>query len=102
MSGQAALDMGLVNRAVEQNQTGDAAYGEALSLAREILPQVRSNRPCSSPLSPVCLSVQDTHGHVSNEPLRHVNLEVPAAFSPPGFPNSETTTVLYCTVDGQH
>lgn len=42
MGGQAALDMGLVNRAVEQNQSGDAAYREALSLAREILPQVRS------------------------------------------------------------
>lgn len=37
--GQSALEMGLVNRAVEQNQTGDAAYREALSLAREILPQ---------------------------------------------------------------
>ena len=41
VGGQAALEMGLVNRAVEQNQTGDAAYREALSLAREILPQVR-------------------------------------------------------------
>uniref|UniRef100_A0A8P4GB64 Enoyl CoA hydratase domain containing 2 n=1 Tax=Dicentrarchus labrax TaxID=13489 RepID=A0A8P4GB64_DICLA len=39
VGGQAALEMGLVNRAVEQNQTGDAAYREALSLAREILPQ---------------------------------------------------------------
>ncbi|XP_024134155.1 enoyl-CoA hydratase domain-containing protein 2, mitochondrial [Oryzias melastigma] len=39
VGGQAALDMGLVNRAVEQNQAGDAAYREALSLAREILPQ---------------------------------------------------------------
>ncbi|XP_023260167.1 enoyl-CoA hydratase domain-containing protein 2, mitochondrial [Seriola lalandi dorsalis] len=39
VGGQTALEMGLVNRAVEQNQTGDAAYGEALSLAREILPQ---------------------------------------------------------------
>uniref|UniRef100_A0A4W6D0D2 Enoyl CoA hydratase domain containing 2 n=1 Tax=Lates calcarifer TaxID=8187 RepID=A0A4W6D0D2_LATCA len=36
---QTALEMGLVNRAVEQNQTGDAAYREALNLAREILPQ---------------------------------------------------------------
>ncbi|XP_053177955.1 enoyl-CoA hydratase domain-containing protein 2, mitochondrial [Scomber japonicus] len=39
VGGQAALEMGLVNRGVEQNQTGDAAYREALSLAREILPQ---------------------------------------------------------------
>ncbi|KAM9762430.1 enoyl-CoA hydratase domain-containing protein 2, mitochondrial isoform 1-T1 [Menidia menidia] len=39
VGGQAALEMGLVNRAVEQNQTGDAAHREALSLAREILPQ---------------------------------------------------------------
>uniref|UniRef100_A0A3P9IBD0 Enoyl CoA hydratase domain containing 2 n=2 Tax=Oryzias latipes TaxID=8090 RepID=A0A3P9IBD0_ORYLA len=39
VGGQAALDMGLVNRAVEQNQAEDAAYREALSLAREILPQ---------------------------------------------------------------
>ncbi|AWP11312.1 putative enoyl-CoA hydratase domain-containing protein 2 mitochondrial isoform 3 [Scophthalmus maximus] len=39
VGGQAALEMGLVNRAVEQNHTGDAAYREALSLAREILPQ---------------------------------------------------------------
>lgn len=39
VGGQTALEMGLVNRAVEQNQTGDAAYREALSLAREIQPQ---------------------------------------------------------------
>ncbi|XP_075895386.1 enoyl-CoA hydratase domain-containing protein 2, mitochondrial isoform X2 [Nelusetta ayraudi] len=39
VGGQTALDMGLVNRAVEQNQSGDAAYREALGLAREILPQ---------------------------------------------------------------
>ncbi|XP_034386149.1 enoyl-CoA hydratase domain-containing protein 2, mitochondrial [Cyclopterus lumpus] len=39
LGGQAALEIGLVNRAVEQNQSGDAAHGEALSLAREILPQ---------------------------------------------------------------
>lgn len=43
VGGQAALEMGLVNRGVEQNQTGDAAYREALSLAREILPQVRTH-----------------------------------------------------------
>ncbi|XP_026160682.1 enoyl-CoA hydratase domain-containing protein 2, mitochondrial isoform X2 [Mastacembelus armatus] len=39
VGGQTALEMGLINRAVEQNQTGDAAYREALCLAREILPQ---------------------------------------------------------------
>ncbi|XP_054902577.1 enoyl-CoA hydratase domain-containing protein 2, mitochondrial [Poeciliopsis prolifica] len=39
VGGQAALELGLVNRAVEQNQSGDAAYKEALTLAREILPQ---------------------------------------------------------------
>ncbi|XP_015248462.1 PREDICTED: enoyl-CoA hydratase domain-containing protein 2, mitochondrial [Cyprinodon variegatus] len=39
VGGQTALEMGLVNRAVEANQTGDAAYKEALALAREILPQ---------------------------------------------------------------
>nr|XP_061834265.1 enoyl-CoA hydratase domain-containing protein 2, mitochondrial-like [Nerophis lumbriciformis] len=39
LGGQAALAMGLVNRAVDQNEAGDAAYSEALSLAREILPQ---------------------------------------------------------------
>lgn len=43
VGGQTALDLGLVNRAVDQNQAGDAAYREALSLAREILPQVRSS-----------------------------------------------------------
>ncbi|XP_056459649.1 enoyl-CoA hydratase domain-containing protein 2, mitochondrial [Gadus chalcogrammus] len=39
VGGRAALGLGLVNQATEQNQTGDAAYTEALSLAREILPQ---------------------------------------------------------------
>ncbi|KAM4548182.1 enoyl-CoA hydratase domain-containing protein 2, mitochondrial [Odontesthes bonariensis] len=39
VGGQTALEMGLVNRAVEENQAGDAAYREALNLAREILPQ---------------------------------------------------------------
>uniref|UniRef100_A0A4W5JZM5 Enoyl CoA hydratase domain containing 2 n=1 Tax=Hucho hucho TaxID=62062 RepID=A0A4W5JZM5_9TELE len=39
VDGQRAVDMGLVNRATEQNPDGDAAYREALSLAREILPQ---------------------------------------------------------------
>ncbi|XP_041704827.1 enoyl-CoA hydratase domain-containing protein 2, mitochondrial [Coregonus clupeaformis] len=39
VDGQRAVDIGLVNRATEQNPDGDAAYREALSLAREILPQ---------------------------------------------------------------
>uniref|UniRef100_A0AAQ4RLF9 Enoyl CoA hydratase domain containing 2 n=1 Tax=Gasterosteus aculeatus aculeatus TaxID=481459 RepID=A0AAQ4RLF9_GASAC len=39
IGGQTALAMGLVNRAVEQNASGDAAYREALGLAREMLPQ---------------------------------------------------------------
>lgn len=39
VGGPAALQIGLVNRSVDQNETGDAAYREALSLAREILPQ---------------------------------------------------------------
>ncbi|XP_049579905.1 enoyl-CoA hydratase domain-containing protein 2, mitochondrial [Syngnathus scovelli] len=39
VGGQAAAEMGLVNRAVQQDQTGEAAYNEALDLAREILPQ---------------------------------------------------------------
>lgn len=40
VGGEQALHLGLVNRAVTQNQSGDAAYSEALDLAREILPQV--------------------------------------------------------------
>ncbi|KAM9796888.1 enoyl-CoA hydratase domain-containing protein 2, mitochondrial isoform X2 [Syngnathus typhle] len=39
VGGQAAAEIGLVNRAVQQDQTGEAAYHEALDLAREILPQ---------------------------------------------------------------
>lgn len=39
VGGEQAQQLGLVNRSVPQNQTGDAAYREALSLAREILPQ---------------------------------------------------------------
>ncbi|XP_064189660.1 enoyl-CoA hydratase domain-containing protein 2, mitochondrial isoform X1 [Anguilla rostrata] len=39
LGGERALQLGLVNRAVEQNSDGDAAYREALGLAREILPQ---------------------------------------------------------------
>ncbi|XP_046692897.1 enoyl-CoA hydratase domain-containing protein 2, mitochondrial isoform X2 [Silurus meridionalis] len=39
VGGEQALQLGLVNRAVPQNQSGDAAHKEALSLAQEILPQ---------------------------------------------------------------
>ncbi|XP_029110703.1 enoyl-CoA hydratase domain-containing protein 2, mitochondrial [Scleropages formosus] len=39
VGGERALQLGLVNRMVEQNEAGDAAYREALQLAREILPQ---------------------------------------------------------------
>lgn len=50
LGGERALQLGLVNRAVEQNSDGDAAYRAALGLAREILPQV-SRVACLS----VCL-----------------------------------------------
>lgn len=40
VKGEQAVQLGLVNRAVPQNQSGDAAHREALNLAREILPQV--------------------------------------------------------------
>jgi len=36
--GEQACTIGLVNEAVPQNKTGDAAYQTALSIAREILP----------------------------------------------------------------
>uniref|UniRef100_A0A673GJ71 Methylglutaconyl-CoA hydratase, mitochondrial-like n=1 Tax=Sinocyclocheilus rhinocerous TaxID=307959 RepID=A0A673GJ71_9TELE len=39
LSGDEAKSLGLVNHAVEQNKTGDAAYLRALDLAREIIPQ---------------------------------------------------------------
>uniref|UniRef100_A0A8B9BIJ4 Enoyl-CoA hydratase domain containing 2 n=1 Tax=Anser brachyrhynchus TaxID=132585 RepID=A0A8B9BIJ4_9AVES len=40
IDGQEAFSMGLVNHAVPQNEEGDAAYQRALTLAKEILPQV--------------------------------------------------------------
>ncbi|KAG2461684.1 ECHD2 protein, partial [Polypterus senegalus] len=40
IDGQRAAALGLVNKAVAQNDAGDAAYREALLLASEILPQV--------------------------------------------------------------
>ncbi|KAL1267043.1 hypothetical protein QQF64_002718, partial [Cirrhinus molitorella] len=39
LSGDEAKSLGLVNHAVEQNKSGDAAYLRALDLAREIIPQ---------------------------------------------------------------
>lgn len=39
IDGAEAFKLGLVNRVVAQNQEGDAAYGKALELAKEILPQ---------------------------------------------------------------
>ncbi|KAF5900553.1 Enoyl-CoA hydratase domain-containing protein 2, mitochondrial, partial [Clarias magur] len=39
VGGEQALHLGLVNRAVPQNQSGDAAHKAALNLAKEILPQ---------------------------------------------------------------
>ncbi|XP_042587906.1 methylglutaconyl-CoA hydratase, mitochondrial-like [Cyprinus carpio] len=39
LSGDEAKSLGLVNHAVEQNKTGDAAYLRALDLAREFIPQ---------------------------------------------------------------
>uniref|UniRef100_A0A3B3SBG5 Enoyl CoA hydratase domain containing 2 n=1 Tax=Paramormyrops kingsleyae TaxID=1676925 RepID=A0A3B3SBG5_9TELE len=39
VTGERALQLGLVNRVAEQNEAGDAAYREALQLARQILPQ---------------------------------------------------------------
>uniref|UniRef100_A0A672Q870 Enoyl CoA hydratase domain containing 2 n=1 Tax=Sinocyclocheilus grahami TaxID=75366 RepID=A0A672Q870_SINGR len=44
VGGERAAELGLVNRSMPQNQTGDAAHKEALSLAREILPQVSLHR----------------------------------------------------------
>ncbi len=42
LSGDEAKSLGLVNHAVEQNKTGDAAYLRALDLAREFIPQVQT------------------------------------------------------------
>ncbi|XP_067289610.1 methylglutaconyl-CoA hydratase, mitochondrial [Pseudorasbora parva] len=39
LSGEEAKSLGLVNHAVEQNASGDAAYLRALDLAREFIPQ---------------------------------------------------------------
>uniref|UniRef100_A0A8C1RLC5 AU RNA binding protein/enoyl-CoA hydratase n=1 Tax=Cyprinus carpio TaxID=7962 RepID=A0A8C1RLC5_CYPCA len=39
LSGDEAKRLGLVNQAVEQNKSGDAAYLQALDLARETIPQ---------------------------------------------------------------
>ncbi|XP_048876914.1 methylglutaconyl-CoA hydratase, mitochondrial isoform X1 [Brienomyrus brachyistius] len=39
VDGAEAQNLGLVNHAVEQNDSGDAAYRRALDLAREIIPQ---------------------------------------------------------------
>lgn len=41
VDGAEAKSLGLVNHAVEQNKSGDAAYLRALELAREFNPQVR-------------------------------------------------------------
>uniref|UniRef100_A0A8C3TNQ9 Enoyl-CoA hydratase domain containing 2 n=1 Tax=Catharus ustulatus TaxID=91951 RepID=A0A8C3TNQ9_CATUS len=41
IDGEQAASMGLVNHSVPQNNEGDAAYQRALTLAKEILPQVR-------------------------------------------------------------
>jgi len=38
LKGQEALDIGLVNHCVDQNDAGDAAYQRSLALAQEILP----------------------------------------------------------------
>jgi len=38
LNGKEALDIGLVNHCVEQNDVGDAAYQRSLALAKEILP----------------------------------------------------------------
>ena len=42
MDGWQALEMGVVNHCVEQNDGGDAAYQRAMKLAEEILPNVRA------------------------------------------------------------
>ncbi|XP_014472335.1 PREDICTED: methylglutaconyl-CoA hydratase, mitochondrial [Dinoponera quadriceps] len=52
LDGDQALRIGLVNQVVPQNKTGDAAYQEALSIAREILP----NGPIGVRLAKVAIS----------------------------------------------
>lgn len=44
VDGTEALRVGLVSQSVEQNKSGDAAYLQALELAREINPQVKEFR----------------------------------------------------------
>ncbi len=41
MDGQQAYNYGIVNEAVYQNESGDAAYESALELAMKIVPNVR-------------------------------------------------------------
>ncbi|XP_058791355.1 methylglutaconyl-CoA hydratase, mitochondrial [Phymastichus coffea] len=52
VDGREAQQMGLVNRVVEQNKDGDAAYQQALQIAREILP----NGPIGVKLAKVAIS----------------------------------------------
>ncbi|KAM0737075.1 Enoyl-CoA hydratase domain-containing protein 2, mitochondrial [Formica fusca] len=52
LDGEQACMIGLVNEAVPQNKTGDAAYQTALSIAREILP----NGPIGVRLAKVAIS----------------------------------------------
>ncbi|XP_014203870.1 enoyl-CoA hydratase domain-containing protein 2, mitochondrial-like [Copidosoma floridanum] len=52
LSGSEAHDLGLVNRLVAQNEASDAAYQEALHLAREILP----NGPIAVRMAKVAIS----------------------------------------------
>ncbi|XP_070152840.1 methylglutaconyl-CoA hydratase, mitochondrial [Polyergus mexicanus] len=52
LDGEQACMIGLVNEAVPQNKTGDAAYQTALSIAREILP----NSPIGVRLAKVAIS----------------------------------------------
>lgn len=111
VGGQTALEMGLVNRAIGQNQTGDSAYREAVSLAREILPQVRihlvytlmcsssSSRhgpsllppPLCFPLSPLLPPLPSSRQLISSSScllLTNVPLSLPFSCLSPLFPLS--------------